>query len=230
MMETGPVDVLSVGAAEADGLRACLPKLSYANSLMGYNPFRGSRQFAPAESDPRLETVLPLLHRRCQTLSTEDDAPRRYAHERQRVGREIKSILQTLGADLLQHIITAFRNAYWEHLLPGKVTPQASPLTYDRQLDTLSVIQDINALQARLNATKDKDEQRALEEDVTGKARTASTLLFGAEYGSFINRSCGSFGVGYALKSTNCYQRLWNTFGEKAKYRVCWKFAWLYPQ
>ncbi|KAI5985059.1 hypothetical protein EDD15DRAFT_1651020 [Pisolithus albus] len=37
------------------------------------------------------------------------------------------------------------------------------------QLDTLSVIQDINALQARLNATKDEDEQRALEEDVTGK-------------------------------------------------------------
>ncbi|KIK19989.1 hypothetical protein PISMIDRAFT_682743 [Pisolithus microcarpus 441] len=169
MMETGPVDVLSVGAAEADGLRACLPKLSYASSLMGYNPFRGSRQFAPAESDPRLETVLPLLHRRCQTLSTEYDAPRRYAHERQRVEEEIKSISQTLGAGLFEHITTAFDNAYWEYKSPGRVTPEVSPLKYDRQLDTLSVIQDIDALQAQLNATKDEDEQRALEEDVTGK-------------------------------------------------------------
>ncbi|KAI6018957.1 hypothetical protein BKA83DRAFT_4309851 [Pisolithus microcarpus] len=42
-------------------------------------------------------------------------------------------------------------------------------MKYDRQLDTPSVIQDIKALQAQFEATKDEDEQRALEEDVTGK-------------------------------------------------------------
>ncbi|KAI6019388.1 hypothetical protein PISMIDRAFT_615969 [Pisolithus microcarpus 441] len=133
---------------------------------MGYNPFRGSRQFATAESDPRLETLLPLLHRRCQSLCAQDDAPRRYAHERRRVEGEVKSISQTLGADLFEHMATAFRNAYWEHRLPGKVTPLVSPM---KQLDTLSVIQVIKVFQAQLNATMDEDEQRALEEDITGK-------------------------------------------------------------
>ncbi|KIK19995.1 hypothetical protein PISMIDRAFT_616793 [Pisolithus microcarpus 441] len=116
MIETGAVGVLSEGATEADGLRACLPKLSCAGSLMGYNPFRGSQQFAAAESEPRLETVLPLLHRRCQTLCAEYDAPRRYAQERRRVEVETKSISQTLGADLLAHIMIAFISAYWGHV------------------------------------------------------------------------------------------------------------------
>ncbi|KIO00290.1 hypothetical protein M404DRAFT_1003994, partial [Pisolithus tinctorius Marx 270] len=37
------------------------------------------------------------------------------------------------------------------------------------------MVQEIEALWKKLNATEDEDEQRALEEDVTGKARTAST-------------------------------------------------------
>ncbi|KAI6019334.1 hypothetical protein PISMIDRAFT_436886 [Pisolithus microcarpus 441] len=132
MMETGAVDVLSAGTAEEDGLRAYLPKLSYASSLMGYNPFRGSRQFTAAEFDPRLETVLPLLHRRCQTLCAQDDAPRRYAHERRRVEGEIKSISQTLGVDLIEHITTAFYNAYHQHKSSTEVTYRVSPMKYDR--------------------------------------------------------------------------------------------------
>ncbi|KAI6019385.1 hypothetical protein PISMIDRAFT_616447 [Pisolithus microcarpus 441] len=136
---------------------------------MGYNPFRGSQQFAAAESEPRLETVLPLLHRRCQTLCAEYDAPRRYAQERRRVEVETKSISQTLGADLLAHIMIAFISAYWGHVSHREIPLGASPMKYDRQLDTLSVIQEIKALQAQLDATKDEDEQRALEEDVTGK-------------------------------------------------------------
>ncbi|KIK14627.1 hypothetical protein PISMIDRAFT_347262 [Pisolithus microcarpus 441] len=62
--------------------------------------------------------VLPLLHRRCQTLCAKYDAPRRYAHETRRVKGEIKSISQTLGADLLAHTRIAFSNAYREHRLP----------------------------------------------------------------------------------------------------------------
>ncbi|KAI5984793.1 hypothetical protein EDC04DRAFT_1626071 [Pisolithus marmoratus] len=38
-----------------------------------------------------------------------------------------------------------------------------------RQLDTPSMFREIEALQAKLNETEDEDEQRALEEDVTGK-------------------------------------------------------------
>ncbi|KAI6020583.1 hypothetical protein EDC04DRAFT_403956 [Pisolithus marmoratus] len=48
-------------------------------------------------------------------------------------------------------------------------TPQAGNIDYDRQLDTPSMVQEIEALQAKLNETVDENEQRALEEDVTGK-------------------------------------------------------------
>ncbi|KAI6038919.1 hypothetical protein EDC04DRAFT_1848029 [Pisolithus marmoratus] len=48
-------------------------------------------------------------------------------------------------------------------------TLQASNIDYDRQLDTPSMFREIEALQAKLNETEDEGEQRALEEDVTGK-------------------------------------------------------------
>ncbi|KAI6102355.1 hypothetical protein EV401DRAFT_2024439, partial [Pisolithus croceorrhizus] len=38
-----------------------------------------------------------------------------------------------------------------------------------RLLDTPSTVQQIEALQVKLDTTEDEDEQRALEEDVTGK-------------------------------------------------------------
>ncbi|KAI6149481.1 hypothetical protein BKA82DRAFT_4353563 [Pisolithus tinctorius] len=38
-----------------------------------------------------------------------------------------------------------------------------------KQVNAHSVVQEIKELQAELDATKDEDEQRALEEDVTGK-------------------------------------------------------------
>ncbi|KIN94211.1 hypothetical protein M404DRAFT_1008510 [Pisolithus tinctorius Marx 270] len=37
------------------------------------------------------------------------------------------------------------------------------------------MVQEIEALCEKLNSTEDEDEQRALEEDITGKARAAST-------------------------------------------------------
>ncbi|KAI6146965.1 hypothetical protein EDD17DRAFT_84704 [Pisolithus thermaeus] len=108
MMGTSPVgDVQSVGDAEEHG------------SMSG-------QQFIAAESDPRLEAVLPLLHRRCQILCDRNDASRQYADEKQTVEDEIKSISQTLGADLLKHMRIAFYNAYREHELPSEATHRHS--------------------------------------------------------------------------------------------------------
>ncbi|KAI5983008.1 hypothetical protein EDC04DRAFT_1761162 [Pisolithus marmoratus] len=81
---------------------------------------------------------------------------------------EVESILQTLGSGLFEHIATTFYNTWWERLTTG-VKCQARYVDYDRQLDTPSMVQEIKALQAKLDKTEDEDEQRALEEDVTGK-------------------------------------------------------------
>ncbi|KAI6138375.1 hypothetical protein BKA82DRAFT_3143729 [Pisolithus tinctorius] len=55
-------------------------------------------------------------------------------------------------------------------ILPGsRRAGQVSHMVYFRQLNTPSMVQEIEALQAKINATEDEDEQRALEEDVTGK-------------------------------------------------------------
>ncbi|KAI6126068.1 hypothetical protein EDD16DRAFT_1554950, partial [Pisolithus croceorrhizus] len=154
MTESGSVsDVPSVGAMEENGLRVRLPT---------------SRQ---QESDPRLESVLPLLRRRCQTLYSSCHAPDRSADERQIVEGEVKSILKTLGRDLLKYIASNLR--------PGFTEPYPRSLPkYAKQRNFLSIIQDIKALQAKLNVTRNDDEQRALDEDMTGKARTAPTCYF----------------------------------------------------
>ncbi|KAI6158969.1 hypothetical protein EDD17DRAFT_930732 [Pisolithus thermaeus] len=155
MMKTSSTDI----AASEDGLR-------------------GGRQFTTAESDSRLEAVLPLLHNRCQILCKEYDSPRRHADERQRLEDEIKSISQTLGAELLEHIVITARDTYHGRVWSSKPTGQPSHVKYDRQLNTPSLVQDIKALQVKLDATKGEDEQRALEEDITGKARAVSADYF----------------------------------------------------
>ncbi|KAI5985045.1 hypothetical protein EDD15DRAFT_1649301 [Pisolithus albus] len=55
------------------------------------------------------------------------------------------------------------------HAYSTEATIQENTVKYDRQFDALSGIQDIKALQAQLDATKDENEQRALTEDITGK-------------------------------------------------------------
>ncbi|KAI6004962.1 hypothetical protein EDC04DRAFT_2784504 [Pisolithus marmoratus] len=40
---------------------------------------------------------------------------------------------------------------------------------YDRTFNVPSMVQEIEALQAKLDETEGEDEQRALEEDITGK-------------------------------------------------------------
>ncbi|KAI6143530.1 hypothetical protein EDD17DRAFT_208359 [Pisolithus thermaeus] len=121
-----------------------------------------------AQSDPRLEVVLPLLHKRYQTLRAVGNVPPQLADDRQKVEYELRSISQTLGANLLHHIMITFENACYQ-CFPWPRSRQASHMYYDRQLNTSSMIQEIQALQLKLNATKDEDERRALEEDVTGK-------------------------------------------------------------
>ncbi|KAI6004985.1 hypothetical protein EDC04DRAFT_1013944 [Pisolithus marmoratus] len=139
MIETDSLSDSSVGTAEADSLLPHPSTLTCTNWVMICNLFN-RRQQSNADEDSRLEVVLPLLRRRCQTLCAEDDAPRQYADEKKKVVREVESILQTLGSGLLGHIADTFQNAPFEQ-----------------------------ALQAKLNETVDEDEQRALEEDVTGK-------------------------------------------------------------
>ncbi|KAI5987985.1 hypothetical protein F5J12DRAFT_531973 [Pisolithus orientalis] len=80
---------------------------------------------------------------------------------------ELKSISQTLGAGLLKYIGITFKDARIEH--ESSRTGPASGIEYDRHLNTPSMVEEVKALQEKLNATEDEDEQRALAEDVTGK-------------------------------------------------------------
>ncbi|KAI6142967.1 hypothetical protein BKA82DRAFT_4186992 [Pisolithus tinctorius] len=111
--------------------------------------------------------VLPLLGERCRTLRAERDAPHWNADERQKVAREMESISQTLGLGLLKYIGLTFKDTW------ADVRWKASCAHFN----TPSVVQEVETLQAKLSTTEDEDERRALEEDVTGKARTASTCL-----------------------------------------------------
>ncbi|KAI5992146.1 hypothetical protein EDD15DRAFT_2272300 [Pisolithus albus] len=167
-----PGDVSSVCATEEDGLLPHSPTLSRANWATRYNLLWGSQQsMNVVRLDARYKVALSLLHRRCQTLGTRYDTPRRYTAERQNVECELKSIMQTQGARLLEYAMAIFCNLSWEH--DGGAVVRAN-IDYDRQLNTLSMIQEIRALQVKLDAVEDEDEQRALEEDITGKARIAS--------------------------------------------------------
>lgn len=92
-----------------------------------------------------------------------------YTDETQEVEGEIDSISQTLGAAILEHMFIGKYNASLECEWPSNSIGQLSHMKYDRQLKIPSSVQDIKVLQLKLDATKDKCEQRALEEDVTGK-------------------------------------------------------------
>ncbi|KAI6008833.1 hypothetical protein F5J12DRAFT_826126 [Pisolithus orientalis] len=136
--------------------------LSFTSWTMTRNAFKGRRQ-SEAGQDPRLEAVLPLLHKRCQVFDVPGGAfP---PNEKQKVECEVKSISQVLSVSLLRHINFAFSGAYVadEDSLPAK-RPD-----YDRLTNTCTVVEEIRVLQMKLSATEDDDEQRALEEDITGK-------------------------------------------------------------
>ncbi|KAI6143522.1 hypothetical protein EDD17DRAFT_1659932 [Pisolithus thermaeus] len=171
-METDPPsDILSLGDREGDGSPVRPTKLPCPNKVMRRNLFKSNLQSDTARSDPRLETALPLLRRRYQAFLARYDAP-----DKQEVECELESISQNLGVDLLHHIMITFDNVCCERN-HGKC-PQASDLYYDSQPNAPSIVQEIRALQVKFNATEDEDERRALEEDVTGKARTVLIVMF----------------------------------------------------
>ncbi|KAI5983016.1 hypothetical protein EDC04DRAFT_1761916 [Pisolithus marmoratus] len=149
----------SVGTAEENSLLPPPSKLTCTNWVMICNLFN-RRQQSNTDENSRLE---------------ERDAPRRYADEKKKVVRGVESTLQTLGSGLLEHIVITFLNAYHGHVFSTEAIHQASNIDYDRQLDIPSVVQEIKTLQAKLDEMEDEDEQRAAEEDVTGKAGTPSS-------------------------------------------------------
>ncbi|KAI5997539.1 hypothetical protein EDD15DRAFT_348613 [Pisolithus albus] len=170
-----PSDISSVCGTEEDGLLPHSPTLSRANSTMRYNLLRGSRQPSAVQLDARHEVAFPQLHGRCRTLHTQCDTPHRYAAEGLKAECEWRSIMQTLSAGLRGHVIATLNDLSCER--EGATTVPAN-IDYDKQLDTPSMVQEIEALQVKLDALEDEDEQRALEEDITGKARIVSSFYF----------------------------------------------------
>lgn len=162
-----PSDISSVCATEEDGLLPHSLTPSRANWATRYNLLWGDQQSNAVQLDARHKIVLPLLHTRCQILRTRHVTSHRYAVESQKLKRELKSIMQTLGADLLECIMTTFDDVAYEHEHGGTAVPV--DIDYDKQLDTPSVVQEIAALQVELDALEDEDEQRVLEEDIIGK-------------------------------------------------------------
>ncbi|KAI6121035.1 hypothetical protein EV401DRAFT_1379578 [Pisolithus croceorrhizus] len=142
-------------------------------SMMGTDPLDPS-------GDPRPDVVLPLLLRRCCAFRNWDSMSHRRADEEQQIAREVKSISQTLGNGLLGYINATFApplgnedrivSPYCHSLCPRfALTRCASHADHHRKTNVRSVVQEIKALKLKLDATADEDEQRVLEEDVTGK-------------------------------------------------------------
>ncbi|KAI6143528.1 hypothetical protein EDD17DRAFT_1660022 [Pisolithus thermaeus] len=172
MLATGSLSEVSVDAMEEDGsILARPPKSPSANWMMSC--LLKDRQRFNTVRDPRLAATLPLLHRRCQTFHATPSISCWYANEKKKVALEFKSILQSPSSQLFKQVMVTLldadskRGACTEATLSGRVD-------YDRQLDTASLVQEIEALQVELDAATDEGEQRALEEDVTGKVRAAS--------------------------------------------------------
>ncbi|KAI6135423.1 heterokaryon incompatibility protein-domain-containing protein [Pisolithus croceorrhizus] len=157
---------------------------------------RGDRQLTAAESDPRIEPALIWLRKWSRIFAFSSFVQLQYANERLTVEGEIKSISQTLGADvsvvisedeqgliLTQTATRTYKECLlqflsWPQIILSshgsmhpstEATGQVDRMKYDRQLDTASMLQDIKTLQVKFEATNDEDEQRTLEEDITGK-------------------------------------------------------------
>ncbi|KAI6012776.1 hypothetical protein F5J12DRAFT_551200 [Pisolithus orientalis] len=157
MVGTKPAGEGAAGVAEVpgDGLQSCAPKSSPGALVAIGNPSK-LRQQSITIQDPRLEVALPLLLKECQTLGMWYRTSSRNSTTKQKIKHEARCISQTLGAGILQHISMAFTCG---HLC----------IDYDGQLSTGSILQEINALQTKLDATENEAEQRVLEEDITGK-------------------------------------------------------------
>lgn len=143
----------SVGTAEDESHSHPL-KLLPGTLVTMRNPFK-FRQQSITIRDPRLEVVLPLLHKECQTLSMWYRTSSPDPTQKQDVEHGVKSILQTLGAGILQHICMAFTCGH-------------SCIDYHGQLNPGSILREITKLQMKLDTTESGAEQRALVDDITG--------------------------------------------------------------
>lgn len=112
--------------------------------------------------NPHTDVVTPPLLEKCKHFCPRVDHGGYLAAKRQAL-HEMKSVSQTLGVVLLEHIYTAILDASEDEKHDMRDTLHVS------RIDMHSPLQDIMALQTKLDATDDEDEQRALEEDVTGQ-------------------------------------------------------------
>ncbi|KAI6143336.1 hypothetical protein BKA82DRAFT_296234 [Pisolithus tinctorius] len=103
----------------------------------------------PCLSNPSFNSqCAPLLLKKCKGL----DQPWSIG-ERRNTQNDVRSISQTLSVGLLDRICSSFLGESKDK----------------QQVNVHSTVQGIASLQATLEATHDEDEQRALEEDITGK-------------------------------------------------------------
>ncbi|KAI6002302.1 hypothetical protein F5J12DRAFT_228386 [Pisolithus orientalis] len=79
---------------------------------------------------------------------------------------DVQSISKTLGIQLLKHICTSLLGTSGDN--HSRRSGQVSHVDNDT-VNVHSSVREIEALQAKLHSTHDEDEQRALEEDITGK-------------------------------------------------------------
>ncbi|KAI5985151.1 heterokaryon incompatibility protein-domain-containing protein [Pisolithus albus] len=142
----------------------CIRKTDAAGSRDGPSARRATSTWSPFRSraalNPGKETVVPPLLEKCRAFNPLVGS-HRYLVARQQVRCEIKSISQTLGVGLLEYIHTTIRDACEDEIIQDTA--------HARRVDIHSTLQEIKTLQTILDTTDDEDEQRALEEDVTGK-------------------------------------------------------------
>ncbi|KAI5997543.1 hypothetical protein EDD15DRAFT_348979 [Pisolithus albus] len=130
----------------------------------------------------------------------------------------VQSMTLHVGAGLLEYIMGTFCRLYYE--LRGIRTAVPANIDYDKQLDPPSMVQEIEALQVELDALEDEDEQRALEEDITGKILWLCWCGICAEADELLPK------VGPLCRlhggHVTCF-RLRITFREKEEWSVCWR-------
>lgn len=119
-----------------------------------------SRLRSDVGQNARDEVEAPLLLKNCEVLRGESP------DEAQKTRHEMESISQSLSVGLLEHIQSSFLDASEDS--HSTQTGQARSTNYG-MVDVRSTVEEIVALQKRFYETKDKDEHRALEEDITGK-------------------------------------------------------------
>ncbi|KAI6042316.1 hypothetical protein EDC04DRAFT_992266 [Pisolithus marmoratus] len=88
---------------------------------------------------------------------------------REKIKQEAVSISKTLGFGVLKEFCDADARLHGGLQTHNKVDKAQCDVDHDCYTWISSELQQINALQAKLDASNDEDEKRALEEDTTGK-------------------------------------------------------------